>query len=542
MPTLDLVPPREWPTLGWDVIDWIESRLCHGPGDVHGEPLVLDDEWVQFILDCYRLFPAGHERAGRRVVGYALASKPKGRAKSEIAGALVCAEFLGPVRFDRWSPDGTPVGRRVKDPFIRCLATEEGQTGNTYGNVYVMLGHLAEHFPDEAEGLDIGSTRINLGPGGSRGQVVPSTAGSASKDGGKETFAVADEVHLYHLPELVQMHDLVRQNCQKRKIAQPWMLATTTMFEPGQGSVGEVQFKAGQEELARSRRRSYAFALHHRQGDITAEEWDDDAAQIRSLTEAYGPAAEWQDFDQKLENDIRAPGKTVAKAMRFWHNIEWKGDSKAVDPAKWAALADPRRNPTGGEAVILAFDGSDRGEHADDTVLVGWVIDERPHLFHVRRWRRPAGAGREYRVPRREVRKAVTDAAALLDVRRLACDPPGWREEIDAWEDELGEDADGEPIVVEFLTNRPSDMGPAIDRMLEAIDRQSFTHDGSPELTEYALNCLLGETGGRAKYPALAKPGVDEKIDGFVAATFGLDVLADLPTPAVSVAPFVMID
>ncbi len=47
MPATELVPPRDWPTLGWGVIEWTEHYLCHGPGDVQGEPLVWDYEWAQ---------------------------------------------------------------------------------------------------------------------------------------------------------------------------------------------------------------------------------------------------------------------------------------------------------------------------------------------------------------------------------------------------------------------------------------------------------------------------------------------------------------
>lgn len=35
---------REAVSLGWQVVDWIETILRHGPGDVQGEPIELDQE------------------------------------------------------------------------------------------------------------------------------------------------------------------------------------------------------------------------------------------------------------------------------------------------------------------------------------------------------------------------------------------------------------------------------------------------------------------------------------------------------------------
>lgn len=171
-------------TLGWVVIDWIEQNLVHGPGDVQGQPIVIDEELAYFILGCYELHPDG-----RRKVDRAFLSRPKGRAKSELAGMLACAEALAPVRFDRWASNGEPIGRPVTSPYIRCLATEETQAGNTYDNVVVMLRHLADTNPDYS-GIDVGLTRTYL-PGG--GVIVPSTASNAAKDGGKETFTTFDE-------------------------------------------------------------------------------------------------------------------------------------------------------------------------------------------------------------------------------------------------------------------------------------------------------------------------------------------------------------
>lgn len=530
MPATRLVPPEDWPTLGWQVIEWCEHYLCHGPGDIQGEPLFFDDEFTQITLDLYRLYPKGHDRAGRRVVTYGGVSLPKGRAKSEFAGAIAAAELCGPVRCDGFDAHKEPVGVPVTYPFIRILATEEGQTGHTYGNTMVMLEHAREKFAGEwcFDKLDIGSTRILVGKSGTEGVVIPSTAGAASKDGGKETFAVADEVHLYSLPELRSMHDTVRRNSVKRKKAQSWMLATTTMFEPGAGSVAEDLFDEA-EKLVNAKRRSHEFFWHHRQGTIKVDTWSDDDAQLASLREAYGEAAEWMDLEAILTT-IRAPGAQAAHGARYFHNAKWKGENKAIDPEKWDKLADPKRTPAPSSAVsvVLGFDGSDRGERADDTALIGWTVEPTPHLFLIDRWRRPERAGADYRVPRREVREAVTATREAFNVRRFAADPPGWREEIDTWDEEFGNDGRGDPIVVEVLTNRPSVMGPAIDRFLEMVDLGSFTHDGSPELREYALNAVLTKAKGRPDLSALAKEKFDLKIDGLVAAIVGLSELVEL--------------
>lgn len=86
------------PTLGPEVCDWVETYLVHGPGDVQGMPVELDDEFRSFIYRCYEIYPSDHALAGRRVYRRAVLSRPKGRAKSELAAMLCCAELLGPVR------------------------------------------------------------------------------------------------------------------------------------------------------------------------------------------------------------------------------------------------------------------------------------------------------------------------------------------------------------------------------------------------------------------------------------------------------------
>jgi phage terminase large subunit-like protein len=200
---------------------------------VQGEPLVLDREWLRFLVHAYRLDPV----TGARVFDEAVLSRPKGRAKSELAGLIGVVEAFGPVRFDGWDADGQPVGRPVTSPLLKCLATEESQAGNTFENIaFIAADWGPDVHPDVYKGVrgarQYQSASALYLPHG--GEIRASTAGSASKDGGKETFVVADETHLYVLRELKAMYGTVRRNLGKRKLAQPWMLQTTTAYRPGE--------------------------------------------------------------------------------------------------------------------------------------------------------------------------------------------------------------------------------------------------------------------------------------------------------------------
>src|SRR4051812_36721513 len=146
---------------------------------------------------------------------------------------LACAELLGPVRFDGFDAYGEPVGRPVTAPEVLAIATEEDQAGFVYLAAKFMLeqGEAAN-----AYALDTGLTRTYL-PGG--GSMEPVTAKANSKDGGKSTFIVADETHLWFTRELKALHATVRRNLAKRKKADGWLLETSTAYRPGENSVAE---------------------------------------------------------------------------------------------------------------------------------------------------------------------------------------------------------------------------------------------------------------------------------------------------------------
>jgi hypothetical protein len=171
---MKLAPLRLNRTLGPSVVRWIEQNLCHGPGDVQGQEIELDDERVKFILRAYEI-----DDLGRRVVRRAALSRSKGWGKSEFAGMIVCAEALGPVRFRGWDNDGKPLGGPVHAPYVPVMATEEQQAGHIYGAVEFMLRHGPV---SSLPGLDVGMTRTFV-PGGG---ADPAGDSESCEQGGRQ--------------------------------------------------------------------------------------------------------------------------------------------------------------------------------------------------------------------------------------------------------------------------------------------------------------------------------------------------------------------
>lgn len=476
-----------WPTLGWEIIDFIEAYCPHGPGDVQGDPFVLDDEEVQLLLDLYRLYPREHPRAGRRLVARGLYSRAKGRRKSELAGAIVVAEARGPVRFDGWDSDGRPVGRPIRAPFIRCLATEESQSGNTYGNVVAMLDHASVHHPDVFGDIDLGqrvqgSTRVFLRADG--GEIRPSTASSAAKDGGKESFAVEDEPHLYVTPELRAMDDTVRRNLMKRRMAEPWLLRTSTAHRPGQMSVCEEHHDHA-KAVIEGRAQAAGSYLNHREGP-KPEDPDDDVQVLAMMVEAYGEFAKEMDLERILFDEIRNPQAEQGDWERYFGNLLSTTSQQAFDPVRWAALSAPRIVP----ARPLATLGFDGARFHDSTALIGTLVEE-GYQWVVGKWERPFDAV-EWEVPEDEVDATVDQAFLDLDVWRMYGDPPYWETSFKAWQGRHGDKK-----VIAWWTNRLRPMAFAVRAYINAMRAGELSHDGDPRFAAHVANARRHDTNVR---------------------------------------------
>lgn len=467
----------DFPTLGYDAADWIETYCVRGPGPVQGQAVELTDDDVRFLCWAYMLYPRGHELAGQRVVTDADLSKPKGWAKSELAGFISLFEAFGACRFSHWDNQGEPVGRVITYPFVRCLATEENQTGNTYRNVLYVLEHseaMAARYR-----YDAGRSRTFIEePGG--GEIRPSTSGAASKDGGLETFVVADETHLYVLPEHKEMYDTVQRNGRKRRIDQPWILRTTTAFSPGEESIAEDQwmvFESVDCDVLRAIE-ELGLLVDHSEAPEDFDIKDDEALRV-ALETVYGDKAHIVDIRNMIRVDFRRPGADIAHARRYFLNQRVKAAGKWIEPA----LYDKRRSPLKlqrGDQIALGFDGS---RTRDATGFVGCRLTD-GLLQKLGYWERPATLKRwqEWEVPDEEVHQVLEELMTYFDVVMLYADPHWWRQEVDAWHGRWPDK------VVKFDTSKHGRMVYAVDRMETDIGTGAVQFTADPTLRRHFLN------------------------------------------------------
>jgi hypothetical protein len=527
-------------SLGWLATEWMEFFCVHGPGDVQGQPVVHGDEYTGFIVDCYAL-----SSTGRLLYDSAFLSRPKGADKSGIGARFGMFEALGPCRFKGWAKGGEvyrdpwglgfehkykkgePMGRPVTVPYVRCMATEEDQTGNVYDSI---LFNLTEGKLAEIPGLDAGLTRTYLPNGG---EITPSTASSASKDGGKETFVVFDESHLYNNPELRRMYATVTRNMRKRKKnAGTWYLETTTMFAPGEQSIAEASYAlAAAIEEGRTKRQKHLS--DHRWGEC--DDLTDEAALRKAVDEAFGDAVEWNFLDGIID-EFYDPRNDPTDSRRYFLNAPTESSNAWLAEHEWAARRDMLKVVTHQEPIVLGFDGSRKRSRGvtDATALIGCRVRD-GHIFQIGVWEQPDGAiGGAWEVPVTAVDATVIDTFRTFNVVGFYADPARWETKVAEWEAKFGaklkvKSSLPHPIQWWMTGGRASKAAQAIEEFHGAIVDGEMTHDGAGALTRHVLNAR-NRAGRYGMSIGKEFPDSHRKIDAAVAGSLAwrcrLDAMA----------------
>lgn len=172
------------------------------------------------------------------------------------------------------------------------------------------------------------------------------------------------------------------------------------------------------------------------------------------------------------------------------------------------------------QQVCLGFDGSlnndwtgIRAETLDGFQFTPrYGPDRRPTVWDPAQW------GGE--IPRGEVRAAVDELFATLDVERSYWDPEDWESDIDEFALRFGDKR-----VIQWRTNRVTQMYEAIRRMETDLITGAISHDGCPITSVHVANARKVAKPGQ-KY-VLGKPNEHQKIDMAMASILAHEAAAD---------------
>jgi phage terminase large subunit-like protein len=471
---------------------WIERNLVHGEGDRFGEPFRL----AEFQRDLLRKLYAIDPSTGRRRYRRAVVLMPKGNGKTELAAALAVLSLGGPLA--------------PKAPNVPIAAASFEQADLVFGTARTMIsqGPLAPYF-------EVFDTEILRRDGPGRMYRVAAIAGT--NDGGRPTDFFADELHEW-VGSRERVHLVIANGLSKR--ADGFELSISTPGTERDSLLGRL-YEYGQR-IAAGEFDDPSFLFVNYEASST---WDlTDPEQLReAIVEANPAAGAFLSVDNLLARFREIP----EHEFRRYHLGQWvSSPDHWIASEDWALCARPGSPPAAGTPVVLGFDGSVR---RDCTGLVGCTIGPPRHLFVVEAWE-PDGTP----VPRQAVDAKLAEAMRTWDVQELACDPNGWREDVERWSAEYG------PERVLAYEMNPARTAPASDALrtavkaaVEGVDPLPLTHDGDPRLARHVANARPKPTRW-GEYIAKEHRDSPNRIDLAMAAVIAADrahAVATRPPP-----------
>lgn len=501
----------EVPTLGFEVIDFIQENCVVPDGELTGEPFILSEEQQELIKGMYELRPDAqvdrrkpsraftHDRGAQLVA-------PQKWGKGPLSAAVIIAEACGPVMFDGWDASGEPVGRPWATPWIQVAAVSEDQTANIWRALIPMIELSDLH----ADIPDTGQTRINFRSGG---RVEPVTASARSRLGQRITFAAQDECHDW----TVRNGGRKLADTQRRNLAGMGgrFLETGNAWDPAEESVAQNTFE---KETG-----VYKMFLQPGPGSIRNHR-----ERMRVLRHLYGrnPWVDPERISSEIDNLLERG--EIAQAERFFMNRIVPAEDHVFDVQLWDQLAKPRTQIEERQRIVIGVDGA---RYVDALAIVGTHISS-GHQFVIGIWQRPENASDDYEHPLEEVDGAVVDVFQRYNVWRMYIDPGSQYANIaplmERWQGRWGERQ-----VIEWPMNRPKPTCYLVRNYVSAIMTGDLTHDGHPLMREHIANARrrimnVYDEDGHAMYVLQKEsPRSAKKIDGAAAGALSWQARGD---------------
>lgn len=463
--TADPLSFEEAPERGWERVVWFARTYLLVPkGEGARTPFVLRDWQVDIVR---QFFPSegGRPRQG-------LLSLPRGNGKTGLAAVLALYALFADDQ------EGAQV---------LVVASDERQAGH----VLRAARRMIELSPELSERTHIYSDRIHVPETDSEMRALPADEGALQ--GWDPTLMIVDELHVV----TEKVWEAVTSASGKR--AESLTLAISTPAD----NTESVMWKL--VEWGREGTDPLEFVY------VEFSAPDGCALDDEEAWHVANPAL----GDFLAIDALRSQKRTIREeAFRRYRLGQWVGSENTWLPfGAFAPLANPR-TLTKRDKVVLAFDGSASG---DSTALVGCTLGATPYVFVVGLWENPNPGKPGWRVPREEVDATVRDAFKRYNVVELACDPWGWRSEIEGWAKRHGERR-----VIEWNTAHAARMAPATDRVYQLVVTEALEHDGDARMVQHFDNAVAKNTN-LGDLISKDKKGSVRKIDSAVAAIVAVD-------------------
>ena len=438
---------------------WCETYLRHSVDQFAGEPFRHEDWQRDFNGELLTLDgPGPYWKSVVLVV-------PRKNGKTTMQSALALYRLL--------EDDGKPE--------ILLAAAGEKQAAKLFEGV---LDFLRQN--PELDGLVHRREHIGQIVNPANGGIIHRVAASGDKlDGFNPSLVIVDELHAFNTPTLRRSYAALRSARGARKRTQFVTISTAGdaaarassilgQMIDGNEQQGDVERPHAGLTISRNHE---ARTLVYNFSAPTLDPTDFTAMKLANPASWVTP--------EFLAEQAASMDLTTAQVLQL-HGCVWaETETTFVSPEVLAAARRRYLDVEDGERGVLGFDGSERN---DETWLVFCTLDGR--LLPLGRWAKPIGAPEEWRVPRKDVHKAVDDAFERFDVAELAFDPPGWYAEGDQWEALYGE------RVVMFDTKKPMRMAPACERTQAGLLGGDISFGGplAGVLAEHFGNCNTNET------------------------------------------------
>ena len=493
---------KSFTTLGFQVADLIEAKCAIPDGEHQGDPYLLTDEMLKFLLHFYRVHPATgkfvYSRGGQLV-------RPQKHGKGPFSAAIICAEADsdGPVRFDGWDANGQPVGKPWATPWIQVTAVSEDQAANVWRALVAMIERGAIH----ADMPDTGETRINL-PGS--GRIEPVTSSARSRLGQRLTFAVQDEAHSW----LQRNGGILLADNQRRNLAGMGgrFLETGNAWDPRESSVAQMTAESGEPGVYRDDVEPGTGSVRNKQD------------RRRMLKRVYGDSW-WVDLDRIDEEIVALLARGEGQqAERFFLNRKLAGEDSALPPGLVEKRADQSFVPPPGDVFTIGVDGA---RFVDALAIVATHVKS-GYQWPLGIWQRPENAGDDYEHPFDEIDGAMCEAFELYHVWRAYVDPQWIDHLLERWQGRWGDKR-----VMKWLTNRPRQIAFAVSSFTAAASAGDWSHSGDElfvrHLTQARKHMQNVFDDDHRQMWTLAKdrPGSPRKIDAAMAAVLSWEARSD---------------